>query len=136
MSKDLIERLLASHPEWYGDVNTIYKEAADRIKELEAENAALKASEQQLREALVDTTDFLEHHSNRLDGINGKHPNDVAEVAREALAQPSDTTVLEAMIVKAGEVMRERMLEMNGDWSAMIASAIRALPAVTLNDLK
>ena len=36
--------------------------------------------------ALDDAFYFLERHSNRWDGINGKHPNEVADAARAALA--------------------------------------------------
>ena len=49
-----------------------------RVEAAEAENA-------KLREALIDTLDFLERHSNRWDGINGKHPQIVADSARAAL---------------------------------------------------
>ena len=35
--------------------------------------------------ALDDAFYFLERHSNRWDGINGKHPNEVADAARAAL---------------------------------------------------
>lgn len=39
----------------------------------------------QLEDALQDTLLFLEQHSNRWDGVNGKHPNDVAINARALL---------------------------------------------------
>ncbi len=48
----------------------------------------------------------------------------------QALSAPSDTSALEAMIAKAGEKMRERCIEIAD------CSAIRALPGVTLEDLK
>jgi hypothetical protein len=45
------------------------------------------AENQALREALQDTTEFMERHSNRWDvAIGGKHPAVVIEAAREALA--------------------------------------------------
>ena len=46
-----------------------------------------KAREQRdaLRDALIDTLDFLERHSNRWDGVNGKHPQTVVTAARAAL---------------------------------------------------
>ena len=53
-----------------------------------------------------------------------------AAILQEALALPQDTTALEAMIVKAGEVMRERCIEV------IDCEAIRALPGVTMEDLK
>lgn len=37
------------------------------------------STEQALREALTDTLDFLERHSNRWDGVNGKHPFTVVD---------------------------------------------------------
>src|SRR5574343_137611 len=59
-------------------------------------------------------------------------------VYEQALATKSDTSALEAIVKKAGEVMRERCL-----FEADIAyhnkhccEEIRALPAVTLEDLK
>lgn len=44
-----------------------------------------------LRVSLRDTLDFLERHSNRWDGVNGKHPQVVVTAARAALsaARPS-----------------------------------------------
>lgn len=52
--------------------------------------------------------------------------------------ESQDTTALEAMIAKAGEVMRERCL--SEFWHEMSQSEvevfIRALPAVTIDDLK
>ena len=50
--------------------------------------AALAEQNKKLREALIDTAYFLEQHSNRWDGIKGKHPNDVVEAARNALSLP------------------------------------------------
>lgn len=44
-----------------------------------------------LSAALVDTLDFVERHSNRWDGVNGKHPMAVVTAAREALALASTT---------------------------------------------
>ena len=40
-----------------------------------------------LLEALLDTLDFLERHSNRWDGVNGKHPQVVVTAARAAIAK-------------------------------------------------
>ena len=39
----------------------------------------------QLESALRDTLDFVERHSNRWDGVNGKHPFNVVENARAVL---------------------------------------------------
>lgn len=61
--------------------------------------------------------------------------------ALDALALPSDTTALSAMIAKAGEVMRESVIEqciamcvMSRDGA--FVEEIRALPGVTMDDLK
>lgn len=66
--------------------------------------------------------------------------------ARKAIATPSDTSSLEAIVKKAGEVMRENCITAAGpedsyqdDWiRAKIdaCDAIRAIPAVTMEDLK
>jgi len=40
-----------------------------------------------LLEALKDTLDFCERHSNRWDGMNGKHPWGVVRGARAAIAK-------------------------------------------------
>ena len=68
------------------------------------------------------------------------------DAANEALSTTSDTSVLEAIVKKAGEVMRENCIAAAGpedsyqdDWiRAKIdaCDAIRSLPALTLEDLK
>jgi hypothetical protein len=50
-------------------------------------------STEAMRVALADCLDFVERHSNRWDGINGKHPHEVVEAARTALAQRADEPV-------------------------------------------
>ncbi len=54
----------------------------DAAAELRRQHALIE----QMAAALVDTTYFLERNSNRWDGINGKHPHEVVEAARDALA--------------------------------------------------
>lgn len=57
--------------------------------------------------------------------------------ARKALATPSDTSALEALVAKAGEKMREMCIAeflTRTHWYA--EENMRALPAVTLEDLK
>ena len=49
-------------------------------------NAHLLAASKKLYEALIDTLDFVTRHSNRWDGVGGKHPMLVVEAARAALA--------------------------------------------------
>ena len=50
-------------------------------------DARLIAAAPDLLEALIDTLDFLERHSNRWDGVNGKHPQVVVTAARAAIAK-------------------------------------------------
>ena len=56
------------------------------------------------------------------------------------LDAPSDTSALEAIVKKAGEVMRERSINVawnnEPDCNGPIEMEIRTLPAVTLEDLK
>jgi hypothetical protein len=57
--------------------------------------------------------------------------------ARKAIAPPSDTSALEALVAKAGEKMREMCIAeflTRTHWYA--EENMRALPAVTLEDLK
>lgn len=55
----------------------------------EAKDARLAQVVPDLCAALVDALDFLERHSNRWDGVNGKHPQLVVEAARAALLKAS-----------------------------------------------
>jgi len=100
---DLTDRLrdLAQHHHGMG-----LREAADELdrqrvtlKMLQDDKAALQAcldAAQRragalgervagLELSLIDALDFLERHSNRWDGVNGKHPQEVVEAARAAL---------------------------------------------------
>lgn len=67
--------------------------------------------------------------------------------SEQALALPADTSALEAMIVKAGEVMRERCCRKAGSmerdypitgklYAGNVSKAIRSIPGVTIADLK
>ena len=58
-------------------------------------NDQLRARVNVLLEALADTLYFLERHSNRWDGINGKHPNEVACTARYALSSTPEQSLAE-----------------------------------------
>jgi len=103
---DIVERLRGNglRP-YFGDSVTMYDAATEieRLRDaLAAANielqkrtaAALRASAaeiERLRGALRDTLDFCELHSNRWDGINGKHPALVVNAARAAL-NPSPQT--------------------------------------------
>lgn len=89
--------------------------------------AASQLQNKQLREAIRDVC--CDPDGNVCIGLMGGCYAD-KEVLEEALALPQDTTALEAMIAKAVEVMRDRCIEV------IDCEAIRALPAVTLDDLK
>lgn len=66
---------------------------------------------------------------------------DADEATGAALALPQDTTALEAMITKAGEVMRERAAQegrmaANGNCEDRVRRAILSIANVTLFDLR
>ena len=66
-----------------------------RAENTEQERDQLRAEINVLREPLVDTLYFLERHSNGWDGINGKHPNEVACTARSALSSIPEQSLAE-----------------------------------------
>lgn len=102
--------------------------------------AAEQAKNVELREALESAINGLTWWMDNM-------PQDVTDVdfaeidaLQEALAAPSDTSALEAIVKKAGEVMRrwatdQEMLKGHAG-PLIVVYAIRALPAVTLDDLK
>lgn len=95
--------------------------------------AAEQAKNAGLREALHYSLGAWEY-----DGISDEHGSIFQEACSRCDA-PSDTSALEAMIAKAGEVMREQCadyLDRYGEVSQRRSEEIRALPAVTLEDLK
>lgn len=130
-----IEQLEAENAALRADVEK-WKSLADAAKTVERiansrterdawlQLAASQAREQQLREALK----MFAH----------RFPE--SSVAKEALALPSDTSALEALITKAGEAMRDRvvanLLRCGALGDGEYLNAIRAFPAVTLDDLK
>lgn len=94
------------------------------------ELSASQAREQQLREALLTIRQYWNDDE--------QESHDRCNRAMEALATPQDTSALEALIAKAGEVMRERCADfVQFQWDeAGAAYEIRALPGVTLEDLQ
>ena len=162
MSKELIERL-SKHRPGKGDLDD---EAADRIKQLlrrieylelccdegERQLAASQAREQQLREALVACVCAMQDYQAGI-GITELFDKGERLGRLVLLSEKQDTTAFEAMIQKAGEVMRERAAKGAEKEAVQIvvdgreeraynnavadcANAIRALPGVTLEDLK
>ena len=149
------------------DTTSALIESTELVTKLQAELEAARAEIERLQginSKLCDKSNRCIVHTARLEqqlaaeqaknvGLRGNLEN-IGNKARirdafwveltvaEAIATPSDTSALEAMIAKAGEKMRERMIasgfsqpheEYFGD---TIQLTIRALPAVTLEDLK
>ena len=130
---EMAERIEALEAELAATQATGWRKAKERIEQLEAHNA-------KLREALG----VLSESVGRFVSDEGWQQLDMdnMDAAYCLLAQPTDTTALEALIAKAGEVMRERCAVRaieTGDYMSVgkhVAGAIRALPGVTLDDLK
>lgn len=106
-------------------------------KPLEEQLAAAQAREQRYREALS----VLAESVGRFVSDEGWQQLDMdnMDAADCLLALPQDTSALQAMITKAGEVMRERCAvecETHYNFSNALAAAIRVLPGVTLEDLQ
>ena len=99
-------------------------------KLLDEKLATSQAREVQLREALIGLYRLDEIEHQRYSG-DGDVCSEV-QLAREAIAAPSDTSALEAMIAKAGECMRERCERES--W--LMAPVLRSIPEVTLEDLR
>lgn len=100
--------------------------------------AAIQAREQQLLKRVASTIVLLE----AVCAVNPDSACAKYELGenRKTVNYPSDTTALEAMIEKAGEVMRERIIKNllqrgaldDGDYLISIPS----LPSIKLEDLK
>lgn len=115
------------------------------ITELRQQLAASQAREQQLREALEfmydkweNGTACYEEHEGFVGNaftLDNDDENRILRLIPSCLNGnkiPQDTSALEAMIKKAGEVMRERLVPFaNGCYSER---EFRALPGVTLDD--
>ena len=110
--------------------NAAVKEASELHKQLAAEqakNVGLLEALSRLQEAcdMEDDNEFYAANS----------------AATKILATPSDTSALEDIVKKAGEKMREKCANLGAVWNSYKAAArdlsiaIRALPAVTLNDI-
>lgn len=102
------------------ELRRIGKQTEAVVRALQSEIAASQLREQRLRQKLENYKILCQdedHYSHYLDAL-------------DALALPADTSALEALIARAGEVMRERCIEV------IDCDAIRALSGVTLEDLK
>lgn len=128
----------------------------DLVNTLDADNESLRQqlAAIQLREQLRAHLEVIAGKRMCVDNTLGN-----VDIAELALALPQDSTALEAMITKAGEVMRERCANYLVSGRYMVlnplqtltaeqhskavrahdthqSKAIRALPGVTLEDLK
>lgn len=118
---------------WPSDA-TVIKSRDVEIEELRKQLAASQAREQQLREALENARGALAYCK----GGGRDNPNLMESTCWHGLAaidrvsRLADTTALEVMIAKAGEVMRERCERES--W--LRAPVLRSIPSVTLEDLK
>lgn len=142
--EDTIETLrqqLASKDAEIEHLDRTKAEWKNTAKLLDEKLAASQAREMQLRDVL--------HKLACLGNGERYGTSDGNRIAQEALALPSGTTALSAMIAKACEVMRERcsdsaQTEMDeqyidsSPWYAARAcrEAIRDIPCVTLEDLQ
>jgi len=130
-----IERLKSTPPEKREDLRCVISDLCDQVRERDQQLAASQAREQQLREALSKCESVLYNRDRFADDVEAH------KAAVIALSLPADTTALQSMIAKAGEVMLERCasefnqqhVEYFGD---TIQLAIRTIPAVTIEDLK
>ena len=99
--------------------------------------AAAQAREQQLREALTYTQQAT---CLAADDAPDSPIGKLYAVVSSAVEQPTDTTALQALIQRAGEVMRDRivanLLQCGALAEGDYLNAIRALPSVTLEDLR
>ena len=80
--RELVGRITAVALE-YRDAEQLRERIRDAV--LPAIDAAVAAERERCRTVLADLLDFLERHSNRWYGSNGKHPHEVAEEARAIL---------------------------------------------------
>ena len=106
--------------------------AAEQAKNVELRDFIARA---QVSSGVCCCGDVMDGHASPM--VCGHSPVDMWDHAvRKLLDAPSDTSSLEAIVKKAGEVMRERCASESCRSHGFPMSEIRALPAVTLEDLK
>lgn len=129
--------------------NTHLQEESDTLRRIHAENLAIlnqqlalaQADNQRLRDAFQTYIDGHEECTDADDWMAMTCSMEAHHDADEAISIPSDTSALEALVQKAGEVMRERCadtVEAQHSWITNTAASalIRAQLGVTLEDLK
>lgn len=127
---------------------SLIAEQYNEIESLRQQLAESQAREAVLRDAFHAYIDEHEECTDADGWMAMICPMDAHHVADEALAQPSDTSALDAMIQKACDVVQGRcadvvmalvqLPENDNCWVQLhgAQSAIRALPGVTLEDLQ
>ena len=97
--------------------------------------AAAQAREQQLREALIVCVCAMQDYQAGI-GITEMFDKgeNLGRLALQSVTQ--DISALEAVIAKAGEVMRGRCEDMLYYQGGFIIDLVRTIPVVTLKDLK
>lgn len=127
------------------------RDTSQELQELRNQLAASQAREQQLREALTCCVCAMQDYQAGI-GITELFDKGERLGRLVLLSEKQDTTALEAMIQKAGDVMRERAAKGAEKEAVQIvvdgreeraynnavadcANAIRALPAITLEDI-
>jgi len=111
-------------------------EQREKARALACELVASQAREAKLRETLEESKDFFDREVGSSHLFRRLTIKDI----EEALSQPTDDTALREMIQKAGEVMRESVVEqcvargLMSRYGAFVKE-IRAMPCVTLDDL-
>lgn len=123
--RDALRREVVDAMESYATQAAEMQDAWRRNEELLAQLAASQAREQQFRDLLSNCV---------IPFANSTMVTIAKWRVEEAFSTPNDTTALSAVVAKAGEVMRERCFAIGH--SASIDDSIRALPDVTLEDLK
>lgn len=110
--------------------------AVDSEMELREQLAAEQAKNVELREEFQSFIDSHEECED-FDGFTAQivSMDDYHSATGALEASPSDTSALEAIVKKAGEKMRER-IRIAGTQGWLNKEVIRALPGVTLDDLK
>ena len=127
-----------------------YKTAASEIESLRQQLAASQAENESLRRANKECIEYFNESQKDLAASQAREQR-LRWALREyrafftsipagidALALPQDTSELEAVVQKAGEVMRERSIS-TVTWPYdpnTIRGELRALPGVTLRDLQ
>lgn len=114
------------------------------IEQLKMQLAASQAREVQLRDALGNIFEYW--NGDTIDAIMLDALEHIEGITYKVLALPQDTTALEVMIAKAGEVMRKRCDNVLEDIceeyeeeevsAAWVSRAIHNLPCVSLEDVQ